>query len=97
MKKPVSENARARITVSGRVQGVFFRAGTVKQAAALGLSGEVRNMMNADVEIIAEGDKEKIEKLIAWCRVGPPHARVKSVDTAWEKYQGEFRDFIVGY
>jgi len=93
----VSENARARITVSGRVQGVFFRASTVEQAAALGLAGEVRNMMNGDVEILTEGDKEKIEKLIAWCRVGPPPARVDSVDVTWEEYRGEFTGFDVAY
>ena len=93
----MSENARARITVSGRVQGVFFRAGTVEEAVALGLAGEVRNMSNGDVGIVAEGDKGKIEKLIAWCRVGPAYARVDSVDVAWEKYQGEFTGFDVGY
>jgi len=93
----VSENARARITVSGRVQGVFYRSNTVEQAAALGLTGEVRNMMNGDVEIATEGDKEKIEKLIAWCRAGPPHARVDSVDVSWEEHRGEFTGFDVGY
>jgi len=93
----VSEDARARITVSGRVQGVFYRANTVEQAFALKLAGEVRNMMNGDVEIVAEGGRKKIEKLIAWCRVGPPHARVDSVDVTWEEYQGEFTDFSVSY
>lgn len=93
----MSENARACITVSGRVQGVFYRGNTVEQAVALGLAGEVRNMSNGDVEIVAEGDKEKIEKLIAWCRIGPTHASVDSVEVAWEEYLGEFSDFVVGY
>ena len=93
----MSENARARITVSGRVQGVFYRDNTVKHAVALLLAGEVRNMSNGDVGIIAEGDKEKIEKLIAWCRVGPEYAHVDSVDVAWEEYQEEFTGFNVSY
>ena len=93
----MSENARARITVSGRVQGVFFRANSVEQAVAFGIAGEVSNMMNGDVEIIAEGEKEKIEKLIAWCRVGPELARVNSVEVVWEEYLGEFTAFGVSY
>lgn len=93
----MSENARARITASGRVQGVFFRASCVEQAAALGLAGEVRNMMNGDVEIVTEGDRGKIEKLIDWCRAGPPDARVDSLDVAWEDFQGEFKGFDVAY
>ncbi|MFQ5433236.1 MAG: acylphosphatase, partial [Nitrospinota bacterium] len=91
----MSENARVRVTVSGRVQGVFFRANTVEQAVALGLAGEVRNMMNGNVEIIAEGNKKKIEKLIEWCRVGPPQARVDSVDVTWEEFLGKFTEFSV--
>ncbi len=93
----MSDKTRARLTVSGRVQGVFYRGNTVEQAVALSLAGEVRNMSNGDVSVVAEGDKEKIEKLIAWCRVGPEYARVDSVDVAWQEYQGEFTDFSVGY
>lgn len=93
----MSENARARITVSGLVQGVFFRANTIDQAVGLGITGRVANLVNGDVEIVAEGDRRQIETLIDWCRVGPPGARVDGVDVLWEEFQGKFRRFGVSY
>lgn len=93
----MSENARSRITVSGLVQGVFFRASAVEQAISLGLTGWVRNLANGDVEIAAEGEKEKIDKLIRWCHAGPSMARIDSVAVAWEEYQEEFTGFAVEY
>ena len=93
----MSEHARSRITVSGLVQGVFFRANTVEKAAALGLTGGVRNLENGDVEIVAEGEKEKIDKLIRWCHAGPSMARIDSVAVAWEEHRGEFTEFTVEY
>lgn len=93
----MSENARSRITVSGLVQGVFFRGNTVEQAVSLNLTGWVRNLENGDVEIVAEGEKEKIDKLIGWCHAGPSMARIDSVTVAWEKHRGEFTEFTVEY
>lgn len=68
---------RIRAIVSGRVQGVSYRASTAKKAGALGLVGWVRNLSNGDVEIEAEGDR--VDELLEWCKHGPPHARVDNV------------------
>lgn len=73
----------------GRVQGVFFRAETRSRAASLGLSGWVRNNPDGTVEAVFEGPQERVEAMVAWCRHGPPDARVDSVETTWEPPRGE--------
>lgn len=88
---------RAHLVVSGRVQGVFYRAETRDQAAALGLTGWVKNRPDRSVEVVAEGSRDQIEKLIAWCRQGPPRAEVSDVSIAWEEYTGEFDSFKITY
>jgi acylphosphatase len=87
--------ARARILVSGKVQGVFFRDHTQRWASSLGLSGWVRNLADGRVEALVEGDKEIIESLERKLRVGPPLSRVDNVHTEWEEYKGEFLGFRV--
>jgi acylphosphatase len=84
----VSE-ARARVVVRGRVQGVFFRVETRDRARSLGLSGWVRNARDGSVEAVFEGDRERIESMLAWCRRGPSLARVDEVQAAWEEPVGE--------
>ena len=71
------------LIVSGRVQGVWFRAGTREQALELGLCGWAKNCPNGTVEIHAEGDKKPLEQLITWCRKGPPAARVSALEVEW--------------
>lgn len=68
--------ARRAFRVSGRVQGVFFRASTATQARRLGLLGWVRNNEDGSVEGLVEGPRERVDELLAWCRTGPPAARV---------------------
>jgi acylphosphatase len=68
------------IRVKGKVQGVFYRASTVDFAKSLGLKGYVRNEPDGSVFIEAEGEEEIVNKLIAWARKGPPHARVDSLE-----------------
>jgi acylphosphatase len=65
--------------VSGRVQGVFFRAATQEQANRLGLTGWVRNLPDGCVELVACGEAAALSELEAWLWQGPPHARVASV------------------
>jgi acylphosphatase len=84
----------AHIIVHGRVQGVWFRAGTKEQADALGLLGWVKNRADGTVEIHAEGEKTQLEKLIAWCRKGTPAADVTSTDIDWIMTQ-EFKSFDI--
>lgn len=69
-----------RILVSGRVQGVFFRDSCRQEAHRLGLSGLARNLDDGRVEVIASGEEDAVAELIAWCREGPPHASVDTVD-----------------
>ncbi len=88
---------RAHIYVSGRVQGVFYRSNARRRALELGLRGWVRNLKDGRVEIVAEGDEEPLERLIEWCRRGPPMARVEDVEVRWEAPTGEYEDFEVRY
>lgn len=69
-----------RCIVSGRVQGVFFRALARKQAVALGLAGSVKNLPDGRVEVIACGDRHELAKLRRWLAQGPPMARVDDVE-----------------
>jgi acylphosphatase len=92
-----SEKTRCHVLVSGRVQGVFFRQGTSEKAKALGLKGWVRNTEDGRVEAVFEGEREKIEKILEWMKVGPPLARVDGLEIKWEDFKGEFEDFEIRY
>jgi acylphosphatase len=86
---------RMRVYVSGVVQGVFFRAATRRAATDLNLTGWVRNMEDGRVEAVFEGANADLEKMITWCKVGPPAARVEKVTTMEEHYTGGFHDFSI--
>lgn len=86
---------RVSILVKGKVQGVFYRASTVTKAQQLGVKGFVRNEPDGSVYIEAEGNEEKLNELIAWCRVGPPRARVDEVLVETYSTLGSFTDFRV--
>jgi Acylphosphatases len=88
---------RAHAFVSGRVQGVFFRSETSYEARRRNVAGWVRNTSDGRVEAVFEGEKEDVEKVIDFCRRGPPGARVTKVDVRLEDYTGEFRDFKIRY
>lgn len=77
--------------IRGRVQGVFFRVETQDRARSLAVTGWVRNAPDGSVEAVFEGDEERLESLLAWCRRGPAGAAVESVDVAWEEPEGENR------
>lgn len=81
---------RLQIRVYGQVQGVFFRDSAKKEADKLGLGGFVRNEADGTVYIEAEGEKEKLEEFLKWCRKGPPFSQV---DKAEEKWSGELKHF----
>lgn len=67
------------ITVTGKVQGVFFRQSTKETALQLDITGEVKNMDDGNVKIIATGTKQQLDVLIEWCKKGPPKAVVTNV------------------
>ena len=70
---------RVRVLIQGRVQGVFFRESTRRRAAALGLCGWVRNLPSDRVEALFQGPGEQVEEMLAWCRLGPPAAKVTDI------------------
>ncbi len=84
-----------QMTVRGRVQGVFFRASTQREARRLGLSGWVRNRSDDALEILAEGEEVAIRELCGWAQKGPSAARVDRVETRWRSFSGDFPDFRI--
>ncbi|NTW77451.1 MAG: acylphosphatase [Syntrophaceae bacterium] len=88
---------RIRVHVSGIVQGVCFRAATRRAAADLNLTGWVRNTRDGRVEAIFEGDDAAVEKMVEWCQVGPPAARVDKVILMEEQYTGGLAGFNIKF
>ncbi len=94
----MTDLAALQAKVHGRVQGVYFRDFTARQAAALGLTGYVRNLPDGKtLEVQAEGEKNKLEKLVSHLQVGPPAAKVERLVTEWSEYTGDYTDFTVRY
>lgn len=91
------DNIRAHLIIEGRVQGVWFRDSTRNEATRLNLTGWVKNRFDGSVELIAEGSREEVKKLIEWCHHGPPGARVTMVHEIKEDYTGEFDSFRISY
>jgi acylphosphatase len=87
--RPMGQVLRVRVRVTGRVQGVFFRATAARTARALGVSGWIANGPDGAVEAAFEGPPGAIEDLVAWCRRGPEHARVEGVEVTDETPTGE--------
>jgi len=86
---------RARVRVTGRVQGVYYRAHARNKAARLGVVGWVRNLADGSVEGVVEGNEPSVRAMLDWCRIGSPRAVVDKVDVIWEPYTGEFDRFSV--
>lgn len=93
----MKDTVRARLTITGRVQGVAYRMSAQDEALRLGLVGEVRNRSDGSVEALAEGSQKAVEEFIRWCRRGPPAARVADVNVAWSEPSGEFSDFEIAH
>lgn len=89
---------RLRLTVTGRVQGVSYRARAQEKARTLGLAGYARNLPDGTVDILAEGEAARLEEFIAWCRKGPPLAGVSNVTILAEDFvPGEHERFVIRY
>jgi len=93
----MANNVRAHAVITGKVQGVWFRVETQQAARIRGVNGWVRNKMDGSVEAVFEGDEADVKATLAWCRKGPPHARISNVDVTWQEYSGEYADFDVTY
>jgi acylphosphatase len=92
-----SEKIRAHVYVSGRVQGVYYRRNARRSALSFGLTGWVRNLPDRRVEAVAEGERNRVEDFLGWCREGPSMAIVRALDVSWEAATGEFDSFRVIY
>ena len=79
---------RRRVVVHGRVQGVWFRGATEREAQAAGVAGWVRNRADGTVEAVFEGPPEAVARLLAFCRHGPRGARVDRVEECEEAPEG---------
>jgi acylphosphatase len=88
---------RVHVFVSGRVQGVGFRAFTRYNAQALKLTGWVMNLRDGRVEAVIEGPPDRVDKLLAKIRTGPPRARVDDVEIGEDKHTGEFSTFSIAF
>lgn len=90
-----AKSARIHVMVKGRVQGVGFRASTQSEAQKLAVHGWVRNLPNGNVEFVAEGRRESLEKLLAWAKKGSTTAAVNDIQVRWGAFTSEFTEFAV--
>lgn len=88
---------RVHVHISGRVQGVFFRAETQRTAKSFNLTGWVRNIADSRVEAVLEGEDENVDKMLKWCHIGPPAARVEEITVNEEPCTDIFQDFSIKY
>ena len=93
----MTQQACLEAVVRGRVQGVGFRYHVLQQARALGLVGYVHNRWDGDVEVIAEGERGRLDQLLSYLQVGPRSAWVREVETAWRPASGKFHSFEVRF
>ena len=93
----MSEMVSVRVKVHGHVQGVCFRDFTSRKAAELGISGYVRNLPDATVDIYAEGERVKLEEFIRHLKAGPPAATVDKIDAIWGEHGGDYSGFKIRY
>lgn len=89
------EYVRAHVTISGRVQGVNFRASACQQARVNRVAGWVRNLDDGRVEAVFEGPRTAVKSLVSWCYGGPGHARVEYVEVEWGRPTGLEQEFSI--
>ena len=88
-------NKQLQLIIKGKVQGVWFRHNTMKKAIELDLKGYVRNLLNGNVEVVAQGSKEKLRLLLEWCWQGPELAQVNDIQIKWEEYKNNYQNFKI--
>ncbi len=89
------EQEALHIWVTGKVQGVYFRASTVKKAKKLNLAGWVKNLPDGRVEVLAQGDSYSLNQLLLWCQKGPVLAKVSNIERALATFDQEITGFEV--
>jgi len=84
---------RLELNIRGAVQGVGFRYTVRQQALKLGLFGWVKNLPDGSVAVVAEGQRERLQKFLDWCYTGVGSSRVDGIDAVWEEATGVYEDF----
>lgn len=92
-KKSIS----VRLLVRGKVQGVYFRFNMRQVAMKNSVVGWVRNLPDENVEALLEGNKEDVNQVVQWSKIGPENARVDEVKMDYGEYTGKYKDFIIRY
>jgi acylphosphatase len=88
---------RKHIYISGRVQGVGFRANARQKAQSIGVKGWIKNLFDGRVEAVVEGDKETVSQMMKFLKRGPSFANVTDVEIENENYSGDFNNFSIKY
>ena len=88
---------RVHLIIEGRVQGVWFRESTKRKALSLGVYGWVRNLPDGRVEVVAEGEEERLNEFLRRIREGLMKRYIKREDVIWENYKQEFDDFEIRF
>jgi acylphosphatase len=91
------ESISVRLLVTGKVQGVYFRFNMQQVAMKNSVVGWVRNLPDGNVEALLEGNKEDVNQVVRWSKIGPENARVDEVEMDYGQYTGEYKDFIIRY
>jgi acylphosphatase len=89
------KQVRASVVITGKVQGVYFRAETQRAAIQRNVLGWVKNRHDGSVEALFEGDEPSVKAMLEWCWQGSPFSRVQHVDVRWETYVGDFDRFDI--
>jgi acylphosphatase len=89
--------SKVQVIISGRVQGVWFRANTKNKAEQLGITGWVRNTDDGKVEALFEGKDDHIKEMLEWCKHGPLMAKVTDVKIKQNPDQDEYNSFLIKY
>ncbi len=92
---PQERLLRARVVVTGRVQGVYYRAHARDKAARLGVTGWIRNLPDGSVEAVFEGNEPALRAMLEWCQRGSPQAQVTGTTVTWEPHTGAYDRFSV--
>jgi acylphosphatase len=93
----MAEIARARVLISGLVQGIGFRYFVTSRAEQYPITGYVRNLDTGSVEVVAEGEKQQVYDFLRALRKGPTHAEIMNFQAEWSPPSGEFENFFVKY
>ncbi|MCP4023948.1 MAG: acylphosphatase [Desulfobacteraceae bacterium] len=93
----MTDKVQIKVNITGRVQGVFYRASTKEAALRIGIKGYVKNLADSSVEAVFEGDAQAVSQILEWCGNGPPGAVVGNVFSEKTEGLSNYTDFEIRY